>query len=101
MNNSNINNRNDFTFNFNKFKILKKDLNKYFLEKYWETINQKFRDKKIREAVFKYILWFEWNTDIFQSWRLNNINDFNLSDETIKIINDLKEHTKLILYKRK
>jgi len=100
MKNSEINNENNFTFNFKKFKIFKKKLNDYFKEKYWETINQKFSDKKIREAVFKYILWFNWNTDLFNSWRTENIEDFNLSDDIIEIIENLKEHTKIILYNK-
>ncbi len=98
MNNSESINENKFTFNFNKFKILKVKLNNYFQEKYWETINQKFSDKKIREAIFKHILWFDWNTDLFRSWRKENIEDFNLWEKTIEIISDLKEQTKKILY---
>jgi hypothetical protein len=34
MKNSEINNENNFTFNFKKFKIFKKKLNDYFKEKY-------------------------------------------------------------------
>lgn len=98
MNNFESNDLNNYSFNFNKFKELKKKLNIYFIEKYWKTINQKFKDKKIREAIFKYILGFSWNTDLFNSWRKENINDFELPEDIIEIINDLKNYTKKILY---
>jgi hypothetical protein len=48
--------QNNFTFNFKKFKEFKKKLNKFLEEKYNQSLNQAFNDKKIKEAVYKYIL---------------------------------------------
>jgi len=93
-----IKEQNNYTFNFKKFNILKKNLNIFLKERYNQTLNQLFNDKKTKEAVYKYILWFEWTNDIFKSWRKENISDLNLDNNIIDIILELKEHTKKILY---
>lgn len=103
MNKAEINNgitiNNKHWFNFKKFKAFKKQLNEYLKKQYNETLNVLFNDKAIREAVFKYILWFDWETDVFNSWRKDKIWDLALSNKSVNIITELKEHTKEILYK--
>jgi hypothetical protein len=103
MNNQNLNKwgiKDNFTFNFSKFKLFKKKLNEYLENKYNTRLNELFGDKEMRESIFKYILWFDWNSDIFQSWRKQNINDFEISNELNNIISELKEQTKTILYSK-
>jgi len=51
-----IKEQNNYTFNFKKFNILKKNLNIFLKERYNQTLNQLFNDKKTKEAVYKYIL---------------------------------------------
>lgn len=92
--------KNNYTFNFKEFKKFKKKLNTFSEKKYKKRLYQVFNNKKTKEAVYKYILWFDWNTDVFQSWRKENIYDLQLNEDIIKIIYELKEHTKNILYKK-
>ncbi len=93
-----INQNNELGFNFTKFRTFKKKLNKYLKEKYWKTLKELFENKETREAIFKYIFWFEWNTNIFWSWRKENIDDINLDESLIEIIEHIKIHTKKTIY---
>lgn len=92
--------KDNFTFNFSKFKLFKKKLNEYLENKYKQRLNELFDEKEIREAIFKYILWFDWNSDIFQSWRKHSIDDFQIDNELNIIISELKEQSKNILYSK-
>jgi len=91
---------NSYSFNFKKFKELKKKVNFFLRDKYWDDIMLKFQDKEFKEAFYKYILWFSGQTDVFNSWRKKDILEFNLDSKIEKIIWDTKRHIKEILYQK-
>jgi len=95
-------NENTYSFNFKKFKIFKKRLKSFLKEKYGDNFYavSRWQDKEFKEAFYKHILWFSWQTDVFNSWRKKDIWEFELDSDTKEIISMTKKHIKEILYKK-
>ncbi len=85
-----------WTFNFRKFKEFKKKLNKELEKKYWKTLKKLFTNSKEREAIYKYIFWFNEKTDLFNNWNSNSIFEY-ISKDTEYLINEIKLLTKKLL----
>lgn len=91
---------NSYSFNFKKFRELKKKIKEFIIKKYWEDIVQKiFTNKEIKEAFYKHVLWFSWNTDVFNSWRRKDISEFDLNKTVEDVISDTKHYVMENLYK--
>jgi len=88
----------NYTFNFRRFKELKKKIKKYLKEKYGENLPEIFHKKEFREAFYKYVLWFSGSTNVFNS-RRDSIEKFNLTKDVKEIVEDTKRYVMKILYK--
>jgi adenine C2-methylase RlmN of 23S rRNA A2503 and tRNA A37 len=94
-----LNSENKYTFNFKRFKKLKKKVKHYLNERYGNNLPEIFKDKKFKEAFYKYVLWFDWKTDVFNSGRLKNIFEFSIDDDIKSVIEETKSYVMKVLYK--
>jgi len=92
---------NEYSFNFRKFKELKKRIEKFLLERYWNDIVQEiFKDKEFKEAFYKNVLWFSGSTDVFNSGRRKDIIEFWQYKTVKDIVDEVKEYVMENLYKK-
>jgi len=81
------------SFNFKRFKVLKKRIRKIMDDKYWEDVTKKILwNKEIKEAFYKFILWFPWYKDVFNSWRKKDISEFKLDKTVEDVIYEVKNY---------
>jgi len=80
-----------YTWSFHAFRSWKKNFLQKYKETYWETFNQTFPNKEVKEAIFKDLLWFDWSTDVFQSGRIHSIRDFDLDEDVLVHIWEVKK----------
>ena len=91
----------NYTFNFRRFKILKKKIKAYLKEKYGEDILRILQNKELKEAFYKHVLGFSGHTDVFNSWRTKDIFEFNLDERVKEVVADTRRYVMENLYKVK
>lgn len=67
----------NYTWSFKAFKKWKQDFLKKYNEMYWRSFKSDVPDSHDRERIYKTVLWFSPETDIFETGRHSNTVDID------------------------